>query len=112
MPSEHILNISYAVIVVLLAIPTSSVTWAAYRATIAGRGFPYMFDKRRLPRCFGVLAAELSIAFIYSFAVISLTGNDIASSLGGAMAFGLLVLFPAALSCVLSVCYVFHDQQK
>jgi len=101
-----ILNASYAVIAVLLIIPMSGVGLSAYRSTLAGRKFGYRFEKRRFPLAGKVLSAELGIVFIYMFALTLLLGSDVSSSLGEATGFSLFVVPPAALSCVMSFCYV------
>ena len=101
-----IADASYAVIAVLLIIPMSGVGLSAYRSTLAGRQFEYKFDKRRLPLSGKVLAAELGASFLYMLILSLVRGNSADFSLGAAIAFSLLVIPLAALSCVMSVCYV------
>lgn len=99
-------EVSYAVIAFLLIVPMSAVTLSAYRSSFAGRKFEYKFEKKRLPYSCKILLAELTVTFVYMLILSLIMGNDTSSSLGNATGFTLLALPVAALSCVMSICYV------
>ena len=109
---SQLLGVSLVVILGLLAISVSKVTFAGFRSTLAGRPFDYKFDKARLPRCGRVILIDMGIYFVYTLIVTSLVGETIAVCIGAAIGFSLLALPFTALACLLSVCYVPRDSKN
>lgn len=103
---SQILGVSLVVILALLAISVSKVTFAALKATLSGHQFDYKFDKTRLPRCGRVILTCTGIYFAYALMITGINGETFAVCIGVAAGFSVLALPFTTLACLLSVCYV------
>jgi hypothetical protein len=100
----QILQISFLVGLVLIAIVIARLTFVGYVSVFTRSQFSYRFDKTRLPRCGYTFLAVMGACLIYA--------SIIAGNIGGGVGFCIVVSPFAALGCLLSVCYVPRSSTK